>query len=114
MLASLQEDPYQVRIPAFEGPLDLLLQLIEREKLDISAVSLAQVADQFLAYVRELETVAAEVLADFLAVAARLVLIKSRALLPRPAPAAGEEEEEDPAEALARQLREYKRYREAA
>ena len=52
MLASLQEDPYQVRIPAFEGPLDLLLQLIEREKLDISSISLAQVADQFLAYVR--------------------------------------------------------------
>ena len=66
MLASLQEDPYQVRIPAFEGPLDLLLQLIEREKLDISSISLAQVADQFLAYVRELEQIDAELLADFL------------------------------------------------
>ena len=66
MLASLQEDPYQVRIPAFEGPLDLLLQLIEREKLDISSISLAQVADQFLAYVRELEQIDADTLADFL------------------------------------------------
>jgi len=73
MLASLQEDPYQVRIPAFEGPLDLLLQLIEREKLDISSISLAQVADQFLAYVRELEQIDAELLADFLVVASRLV-----------------------------------------
>ncbi len=67
MLASLQEDPYQVRIPAFEGLLDLLLQLIEREKLDISSISLAQVADQFLAYVRVMEQIGADTLADFLA-----------------------------------------------
>ena len=114
MLASLQEDPYQVRIPAFEGPLDLLLQLIEREKLDISSISLAQVADQFLAYVRELEQIDAELLADFLVVASRLVWIKSHLLLPQPARPGDDEQEEDPAEALARQLREYKRFKEAA
>ncbi len=110
---SLRDEVYQVQLPVFEGPLDLLLQLIEREKLDISAISLAQVTDQFLAYVRQMEEVAAETLADFLVVAARLVWIKSRLLLPRP-PAPPEEEEEDPAEALARQLREYKRFKEAA
>jgi segregation and condensation protein A len=114
MLASLQEEPYQVRLPAFEGPLDLLLQLIEREKLDISSISLAQVADQFLAYVRELEQISADTLADFLVVAARLVWIKSHLLLPQPTRPGDAEPEEDPAEALARQLREYKRFKDAA
>jgi segregation and condensation protein A len=114
MLASMQEDPYQVRIPAFEGPLDLLLQLIEREKLDISSISLAQVADQFLAYVRAMEQIGADTLADFLVIAARLVWIKSHLLLPQPPRPGDDEQEEDPAEALARQLREYKRFKEAA
>jgi segregation and condensation protein A len=112
-MPSSSETTYQVRLPIFEGPLDLLLQLIEREKLDISAVSLAQVTDQFLAHVRGLEQAAADALADFLEVVARLVWIKSRLLLPQLA-APAEEAEEDPAEALARQLREYKRFKEAA
>ena len=105
---------YVVHIPAFEGPFDLLLQLIERERLDISAVSLATVTDQFLARMAEVEdAITADELADFLLIAARLILIKSRLLLPQQSrPAA--EEEDDPAEALARQLREYKRFREAA
>ena len=114
MLANLQEEAYQVRLPAFEGPLDLLLQLIEREKLDISSISLAQVADQFLVYVHELEQIGADTLADFLVVASRLVWIKSRLLLPQPPRPSDAEEEEDPAEALARQLREYKRFKDAA
>jgi segregation and condensation protein A len=114
MPASPHEEVYQVRLPAFEGPLDLLLQLIEREKLDISSISLAQVADQFLAFVRELEQIGADTLADFLVVASRLVWIKSRLLLPQPSRPNDEEEEEDPAEALARQLREYKRFKNAA
>jgi segregation and condensation protein A len=105
---------YTVHTPVFEGPFDLLLQLIERERLDISAVSLAAVTDQFVAHMARLEdSVTAEELANFLVIAARLILIKSRLLLPklsRPE----EEEEEDPAEALARQLREYKRFKQAA
>jgi segregation and condensation protein A len=108
-----QDDAYFVNLPVFEGPLGLLLQLIEREKLDISTVSLAQVADQFLSRVRELDDVPADVLAGFLTVAARLVWIKSRLLLPQQ-PRAEDEPEEDPGEALARQLREYKRFKEAA
>lgn len=107
------EEPYLVRLPIFEGPLDLLLQLIEREKLDISAIAIAAVTDQFLSYVQQLEELQPDLLADFLVMAARLVWIKSHTLLPQTAPPA-EEEEEDPAEALARQLREYKRYKEAA
>lgn len=113
MLSNLRGETYQVQLPVFEGPLDLLLQLIEREKLDISAVSLAQVTDQFLAHVRTLADVSAGTLADFLEVAVKLVWIKSRLLLPQPR-RSEEEEEEDPAEALARQLREYKRFKEAA
>ncbi len=109
-----RDDAYRVQLPVFEGPLDLLLQLIEREKLDISAVSLAQVADQFLQAVRQMETVEAGDISDFLVVAARLVWIKSRLLLPQPRPPSEDAEEEDPAEALARQLREYKRFKEAA
>jgi segregation and condensation protein A len=110
---AVTHDDYLVQLPVFEGPLDLLLQLIEREKLDISTISLAQVAGQFLSRVREMELVEADMLADFLVVAVKLVWIKSRLLLPQPA-LPTEEEEEDPGEALARQLREYKRFKEAA
>lgn len=107
-------DAYQIHLPVYEGPLDLLLQLIEREKLDISAIAIAAVTDQFLAYVRQIEEVQPDTLADFLVMAARLVWIKSRILLPQPAGEDKEEEAEDPTEALARQLREYKRFKEAA
>ena len=103
---------YQVQLPVFQGPLDLLLRLIEREKLDISTISLVQVTDQFLAHIRKLESVQADALADFLVMAARLVWIKSRLLLPQPT--GTDDEEEDPGEALARQLREYKRFKTIA
>jgi segregation and condensation protein A len=106
-------DTYQVSLPIFEGPLDLLLQLIEREKLDISVVTIAAVTDQFLAHVRQIEEVQPHILADFLVLAARLVWIKSRILLPQIAQG-DDEAEEDPGEALARQLKEYKRFKEAA
>jgi segregation and condensation protein A len=113
MLPSLRDDTYQVHLPVFEGPLDLLLQLIEREKLDISVISIGAVTDQFLIYVRQIEYVQADLLADFLVMAARLIWIKSHILLPQPAKL-DDEEEEDPAETLARQLKEYKRFKEAA
>ena len=106
---------YAVRLPGFNGPLDLLLRLIERAELDITYISLAQVADQYLAHVRALETPEPGALAEFVSLAARLLLIKSRALLPRPAaeerPAPFQDAD---AEALARQLREYRRYKQVA
>jgi segregation and condensation protein A len=77
-------------------------------------VSLALIADQFLAHLAEADLIRPEELAEFLAVGSRLVLIKTRLLLPRPPSASDGEEEEDPAEALARQLREYKRFKEVA
>lgn len=106
---------YRVALDVFEGPLDLLLRLIEREELDISRVSLAIVADQFLGYVATLQEVSAANLAEFLVIAARLLVIKSRALLPKPEEDADDEDDgEDPGEELARQLVEYKRFKEAA
>ena len=106
---------YRVELPVFNGPLDLLLHLIERQELDITAVSLVQVTGQYLEQVRQLDEAQLEGLIDFISIGARLLLIKSRALLPRPPVLpGGEEEEEDPTEALLRQLRDYKRFKTAA
>jgi segregation and condensation protein A len=104
-----------LELPVFNGPLDLLLHLIEREQLDITAVSLAQVTGQYLAQVRQMSEGQLEGLIDFIGVGARLLLIKSRALLPRPiVPSVSGEDEEDPAESLLRQLRAYKVFKSAA
>ncbi len=106
---SHQTGGYTVNTPVYEGPLDLLLQLIERAELDITAVSLAMVTDQYLAYIHQMQVPADEISA-FLVVAAKLIQIKSEALLPRPP--VREEGEEDLGETLARQLRIYKRFKE--
>ncbi len=108
----LPPSSYTVQLPIFEGPLDLLLQLIERDELDITKVSLAQVTDQFLGYLKVLESLNIADIADFLVIAARLILIKSEALLPRPVER--QPGEEDPGDELARQLIAYKRYKEIA
>ncbi len=106
---------YTIDLPLFSGPLDLLLHLIERQELDITAISLTQVTAQYLAQIEQLKQNRLENLIDFLVVGARLTGIKSRALLPETLTFAGdEEEEEDPAEALIRQLKQYKRFKEAA
>ena len=104
---------YEVKLPVFEGPLDLLLHLIERQELDITMVSLAQVTDQYLEYIHHLEQRSAANLADFLVVATKLLLIKSRLLLPRP-PMPEEDEEGDIGQNLVRQLIEYKKFKEIA
>jgi segregation and condensation protein A len=103
---------YQIQLPVFEGPLDLLLHLVEREELDITTIALAQVTDQYLAYLAELESRQVKELAEFLVVAAKLLLIKSQALLPRPPVLTSEEE--DVGEDLVRQLQAYKRFKEIA
>ena len=103
---------YQTRLPSFEGPLDVLLRLIERHQLEITDVSLVQVTDQFLAYVGEMEDQSPNVIAEFTMVGTRLTLLKSRSLLPKP-PAADEEGEPDPSD-LVKQLQAYKRLKEAA
>ncbi len=104
---------HEIQLPVFEGPLDLLLHLIEREELDVTTVALAQVTDQYMAYLAQLEERQVRELADFLVVAAKLLLIKSNALLPRP-PALPSEAEDDVGDDLVRQLRAYKRFKEIA
>jgi len=103
---------YQIRLPVFEGPLDLLLHLIEREELDITTVALAQVTNQYLAHLAELEQRQLKELTEFLIVAAKLLLIKSLALLPRPP--ALPPETEDVGDELVHQLRVYKRFKKIA
>ncbi len=103
----------EFRLPEFEGPLDLLLQLIERRELDITKVSLGTVADQYLEFISKPGTIELSQLADYLVIAAKLILIKSRLLLPQPETGGGEEEE-DVGDALARQLREYRMFKRAA
>jgi segregation and condensation protein A len=94
----------------FEGPLDLLLDLILKNKLEITDISLAEVADQFIIYMQENgESIGPEQLADFLLIAGKLVLIKSKAILPL---LELEKEEEEDIEELKRRLREYKKFKE--
>ncbi len=104
---------HQFRLPDFEGPLDLLLHLIEHRELDITRVSLAAVADQYLELISRPGAVELSQLADYLIIAAKLILIKSRLLLPQPE-TPSPDGEEDVGEALARQLREYKLFKQAA
>jgi len=105
---------YPVALPAFQGPLDLLLHLIERQELDINEISLVAVTDAYLRTLAALEELEPGALADFLVVASRLLYIKSRTLLPR-LPATGEDdEEEDTGDALVRQLLEYRQFKEIA
>ena len=109
-VATHQVEPYQITTPVYEGPLDLLLQLIERAELDITRLALVQVTDQYLEYMRGLKERQAEDVSAFLVIAARLLQIKSEALLPRPP--IRDAGEEDPGVALARQLIIYKRFKE--
>jgi segregation and condensation protein A len=103
---------YEIQLPIFTGPLDLLLRIIEQEELDITTVALAQVTDQYMAYLAELERREVKELADFLTVAAKLLLIKSLALLPRPP--ALVPEVEDVGDELVRQLQTYKQFKKVA
>lgn len=104
---------YSVTLPAFQGPLDLLLQLIEKQELDISEISLVAVTDQYLQTIDQLQAVEPGGLADFLVIASKLLYIKSRSLLPQPRPPE-EAAEEDSTDALLRQLLEYRQFKQVA
>lgn len=100
-----------IKLKQFEGPLDLLLNLIEEQKLDITQIALAQVTEQFLQYIKELELIDPTVLADYLSIAAKLLVIKSKAILPT---LELEPEEEDAGHDLENRLLLYKQFKEAA
>jgi segregation and condensation protein A len=105
-----------VSTPVFEGPLDLLLHLIEREELEITSVSLIQVTDQYVGMLRAQDQIDLRALADFVAVGAKLLFLKSRALLPRSPEQMAEDEliAEEIATDLTAQLEEYRAYKNAA
>jgi segregation and condensation protein A len=105
---------FHVQIGVFEGPLDLLLKLIERKQLDISKVALAEVAEGFLAYLDANPNMPPGPLASFVWVASKLVWIKSQMLLPKPPIQRADDEEEDPGDELVRRLEAYKRVQAAA
>ena len=103
----------EIRLPVFEGPLDLLLHLIERDDLDITAVSLVVVTDQYLKAIHNGQGFDPGALAEFVSIGAKLIYLKSRALLPRaPEDAAEMLEDDDVGRELVDLLREYKRFTE--
>lgn len=101
---------FEIDIKDFEGPLDLLVQLIEKQGLDITGVSVLAVTDQFVAYAHQLHERFAEAASEFLLVASRLALLKSRALLPQPEP----DDDEETADDLAERLRVYAAFKAVA
>src|SRR5262245_35259162 len=105
-------DDYQVELDTFRGPLDLLLFLVKRNEVDICDIPIARITEQFLEFVNHLQTIDVEWAGDFLVMAATLMEIKSRMLLPRPEEQ--ESDDGDPRLELVKQLIEYKKYKEAA
>jgi segregation and condensation protein A len=103
---------YQVDLETFRGPLDLLLYLVKRQEVDICDIPIARVAEQFLDYLRVIELIDVERAGDFLVMAATLMEIKSKMLLPRSE--TEEAEQADPRLELVRQLVEYKKFKDAA
>jgi len=102
---------YSVKLDVFEGPLDLLLFLIKRDEIDIYDIPIAHITKQYLEYIELMKVLNLEVAGEFIVMAATLIRIKARMLLPR---TVDEEEEEDPREELVQALLEYRKYKEAA
>jgi len=100
---------HQIQLEQFEGPLDLLLKLIEKNKLQITEISLAKVTDQYLSYIEEGENIASTEVADFLLIASKLIYLKSKYLLPDL-----DLEEEEDLGSLEKQLKIYRQYYEAS
>ena len=108
------ELPYQVKIENFEGPLDLLLHLIKKNEINIYDIPIALIAQQYLDYLSVMKELNLGVAGEFLVMAATLLHIKSRMLLPVEEAAVDEDDGPDPREELVRRLLEYKQFKEAA
>src|SRR5438874_5129074 len=105
-------DDYEVDLPIFHGPLDLLLYLVKRDELDLLDIPIAHITGQFLRYLDALQVLDVEAAGEFLVMAATLMELKSKVLLP--SAEEGGQPEDDPRQELVRQLLEYKRFKEAA
>ena len=105
--------PYRINLPVYEGPLDLLLDLIRKQEMDIHNIPIAKVTEQYLDYLHRLEKLDIDVSADFIYMAASLIHIKSKMLLP-PDPLAGPEEMQDPRDELVHRLLEHEKFKNAA
>ncbi len=113
--STLPEDVPRIMLPLFEGPLDLLLYLIRREKIDIHDIPIAPITRQYMEYLEVMKELNLDVAGEFMVMAATLIHIKSKMLVPiEPTEAEGDEEQEDPRDALVRRLLEFQRYKEAA
>jgi segregation and condensation protein A len=106
--------PYQIDLDSFKGPLDLLLHLIQKHEMDIYDIPIAEITAQYLAALEVMKSLNLDLAGEFLLMAATLLHIKSRMLLPRDEEEATEEAEPDPRTELVRRLLEYQRYRDAA
>ena len=107
------EPPYKVQLEIYEGPLDLLLDLIRKQELDIFNIPIAKITAQYLEYLHRLEQMDIDISADFIYMAATLIYIKSKMLLP-PDPMAGPEEQLDPRADLVHRLLEHEKFKSAA
>jgi len=105
---------YQVKIPVFEGPMDLLLHLIEKNEVEITNIPIALITQQYLDYLKLADELDLELTSEFLLMACTLLAIKARMLLPKPPRVQEEEEEVDPRQELVDKLLEYKQYKEKA
>jgi segregation and condensation protein A len=113
--STLPEDAPRILLPLFEGPLDLLLYLIRRDKIDIHDIPIAPITRQYMEYLDLMKELNLDIAGDFMVMAATLIHIKSKMLVPiEPTEASGDEEVEDPREALVQRLLEFQRYKEAA
>ncbi|NWF99172.1 MAG: segregation/condensation protein A [Nitrospirae bacterium] len=107
------EDIINIKIPVFEGPFDLLLHLIKEDKIDIYDIPISQITSRYLEYIELMKELNLEIAGEFLVMAATLIHIKSRMLLP-PDEEVPQEEQEDPRKELVQKLIEYQKYKEAA
>jgi segregation and condensation protein A len=106
--------PYKINIPMYEGPLDLLLDLIKKQEMNIHDIQIAQITSQYLDYLHKLEELNVDVSADFIYMAATLIYIKSKMLLPPDPLASPEEEAADPRAELVQRLVEHEKFKNAA
>ena len=105
--------PYKINIPMYEGPLDLLLDLIKQQKMSIHDIQISKITAQYLDYLHKLEELDVDVSSEFIYMAATLIYIKSKMLLP-PDPLTGPEEAEDPRADLVQRLVEHEKFKNAA